>query len=121
MNAKLACQVEEVLLLVAHHDGDVRDAGFLELANLTLDEYFATNTEETLGLLIGDRGKARGEASGHDDGIAYLVGFEGLEAVDGKHAVLDKPGIHGIVQDSVHGPKREARGTAQLALGHAGF
>ena len=89
MNAKLACKVEEVLLLIANHNGNVSDARLLELANLALDKDLAANSEEALGLLVGDGGKARGEASGHDDGVSHLVGLERLKAIDAKKPVLD--------------------------------
>lgn len=45
-------EVEEVLLLVAHDYGDIRNACFEELFDLALDEDLSANFEQALGLLI---------------------------------------------------------------------
>ena len=58
VDAVLVGQVEEVFLLVAHDQRDVRDAGFVELADLTLDEDLATHLERALGALVANGGEA---------------------------------------------------------------
>ena len=117
-HAKLTCQIEEVLLLVAHHHGDVGNARLLELADLPLDEDLSANAEKTLGLLVGDGGEARGKARGHDNGVFNLVGLQRLEPVDGEHTVRNKSSVLRLMQDAIHRSKGETRGGAQLTLGH---
>ena len=56
-NTQKVLKVEEVLLLVAHHHGDVVDAGLLELADLALDKHLAAHLQDAFGLLVGDGAK----------------------------------------------------------------
>ena len=121
VHAKLACEVEEVLLLVPHDHSYVCDTCLLELANLALDEHLPVNAEKALWLLVGDGGKARGETGRHDDRIADLVGPQGLETVKREAPLLDETGVLCVMQDGIHRTKGEARRHAELSLGHPSF
>ena len=87
VDTELVGKVEEVLLLVAKDDGDVVDAGRLELLDLALDENLPANPEQALGLLVRDGGKAARETGRHDDGVVDLVGGQCRAAGGGGCAI----------------------------------
>ena len=51
-------KIEEELLLVADHHGNILDARFFELFDLALDQYFIAHRKEALRLLVRDRSEA---------------------------------------------------------------
>ena len=122
INAKELLQIEEVLLLVTHDDGDIVDARLLELANLAFDEDLVSYAQEPLGLLVGNRGKARGEPSCEDDRVVDPIRLEGTNAQIGhakvsgrvllEVAVLDELANRGI--DRTH---RKTRALGDRPLG----
>ena len=79
------------------------------------------NAEKALWLLVGDGGKARGEAGRHDDRVAHLVGPQGLETVKREAPLLNETGVLCVMQDGIHRTKGEARRHAELSLGHPSF
>ena len=86
MNAVLGGEVEEVLLLVAHHHGDVGYAALEELADLPLDEHLLVHAQHALGALVGERDEAAREARGHDDSVVHAVGLERFDPALGDAA-----------------------------------
>ena len=76
IDAEKLLKIEEVLLLVTNDDGNVIDASFLELANLTLDEDLIADAQETLWLFVGDRSKARREAGRENDRVIDSIRLE---------------------------------------------
>ena len=116
VDAVLVGQVEEVFLLVAHDQRDVRDAGFVELADLTLDEDLATHLERALGALVANGGEARGQACGHDDGARDAVGLEGLAARIGDRALVDVAGGLALAGGGVDAPQAHAGRLRQRPL-----
>ena len=67
-------EVEEVFLLITCDNSNVINARFFKLFDLSFNKHFSSNAKKALGLFVGNRGKARREASRHDDCIIYLKG-----------------------------------------------
>jgi len=114
---ELLGQVEEVLLLAAHH-GDVSDARLVELADLALDEGLTAHAQGPLGVLVGDGGEALGQARGHDDGVVHAVRLRRLQT-----GVRDAPpaddaaaGLE-LAHGGVDASQGHARGLVEPALG----
>ena len=117
----LVGQVEEVFLLVANDERDVRDAGFVELADLTLDEDLAAHLERALGALVADGGEAGGQTCGHDDGARDAVGLECFATGIGDCAVVDVAGGLAFAGGCVDAPEAHAGGLRQCPLGEGGI
>ena len=120
VDAVLVGQVEEVFLLVADDQRDVRDADLVELADLALDQDLAAHLERALGALVADRCEARGQACGHDDGARHSVGFEGLAACIGDGAVLDIAGGLALARRGVDAAEAHAGRLGEGALREGG-
>ena len=93
LHAVLCGQVEEVLLLIAHRHGDVRDASSEQLLYLALDKNLPSHAQHPLGALVGEGDKAAGEACRQNDGVSHAVGLERRDAPLGDAAVLDEAGL----------------------------
>ena len=102
--------MEEVLLLVADDDGDVRDPGGVQLLDLPLDEDLPAHAQHALGTLVGDGGEALGQAGGHDDRVVDPIGFQSLDAGRCDAPIGDVPGrlagAHGGVDAAQGHPGR---------------
>ena len=83
----LAAQIQEVLLFIPHHNGDIRNTGFKQLLNLTLNKNFTTYAEQALRTLVGNGCKARRQSCCHNDCIVYLVRFKRINAALCKYAI----------------------------------
>ena len=118
-HAVLCRKVEEVLLLVAHHHGDVRDAALEELTNLALDEHLALYAEHALGTFVGERDKAAGQAGRHDDGVADAVRLKRFDALLGDAPVSDEAIALAGSNGGVHGAEREPGLFGDGSLGKA--
>ena len=66
-------QIVEFFLQIADYDGDIIDAGFMELLNLALNHALAEYLEKSLRSLVGERDKAGAEACGNNDSIVDAV------------------------------------------------
>ena len=117
LHAELLGQVEEVLLLVADDDRHVRDAGLVQLADLSLDQDLPAHAQHPFGALVGDRREALGQAGRHDDGVAHPVGFQGRPARLGQVALLNVAGRLALAHGGVDPPQGHAGGLLDLALG----
>ena len=84
VHAERVFQVEERFLHVTNHHSDVGDARFLQLANLALDEHFATHFEQALRFFVRKRSKARGDTRRHNDGIINLIWLQRSIALRGQ-------------------------------------
>ena len=120
LHAELLLQVEEELLLVAHDDGDVGDAGLVELAYLSLDEYLSAHVEQALGLFVRDGGEARRHAGGHDDRIVDPVGSKLGQPAFGEGAIFHELCAGELTSGLVCRAERDAHGFGKFALGEAG-
>ena len=117
LHAELLGQVEEVLLLVAHDDRHVLDAGLVQLADLPLDQDLVAHAQHALGALVGNRGEALGQPRSHDDGVVHPVGLQGGSARLGQVALQDVTGRLALADDGVDPPQGHACGFLDPALG----
>ena len=120
-HAVLLFKVEEVLLLVPCHHSDVVDAGLLKLADLTLDQNLSTNMQQTFGLLVGNRGEPRRQASCQDDSVVHLKRSERLEPGVGQCAVDDKPFVDQRFVGRVHRTQRHGLTSGDRPLARPRF
>ena len=120
VDAVLVGQVEEVFLLVADDQRDIRDADLVELADLALDQDLAAHLERALGALVADRCESGGQAGGHDDGSRDAVGLEGVAARLGDGAVPDVAGGLALAGGGVDAAQAHAGRLGEGALGQGG-
>ena len=73
IHAERFLQVEELLFHVANYNRDVPDSDLLQLADLSFNQHFAFDGQNTLGFFIGKRCKTGGHPRCHDNGIVYFV------------------------------------------------
>ena len=116
LHAECVLQIEERLLHVAHHHGDVDDAGFLQLANLALDQHLAAHAQHAFRPLIRKRHKPRRQTRRHDDSVIHLIRLQRLRARFGEDKAFRQTFVVQLLHDGVDGSKGHVRVRSNIAL-----
>ena len=115
-HAVLLLEVEEEFLLVAYDDGDVGDAGLVELLDLALDHDLAAHLEQALGTLVGDGRKARGKPRCEDDRVVDFVGGQRGKTCGACPLALDQAVCYQRLECRVDGAERQSGVVGKRAL-----
>ena len=116
LDAVFLLQIEEQLLLVAHDQDDVRDAGFDQLLDLALHQDLSANLQKPLGLLVGNRCKAQRQTGCHDDGIVHFVRLEFARTPGRDLSAIDELRARKAPARRIGGAQRDSEKLGYLAL-----
>ena len=106
-----------MLLLVAHHHGDVGYACLAQLADLAFDQHLAAHHQKALGLLVGYGREARRKARRHDHGVFHPVGLQRRNTLlRGRIPVCDQVLARKRLAHAVGASQRDAQAAGQGAL-----
>ena len=81
LDAVLVDEVIKLFLQISDNDGNIHDAGLMELADLPLDHPLPENLQQPLGRFKGQRNKAGAEARRQDHRAVHPVFLEQLHAL----------------------------------------